>query len=490
MFGPHVTNLGDDERRFTARHTAYYLRRAVGGCGIVVTEGASVHDSDWPYERAPLANRCAEGWREIAECVPRTPDPGDCVTRSRRRPGQQRLQPDAVVGTVEGSGGEQSRDAEVDGTRRHRRGGRRICRRRQDRDGRRMRRRRAQRRAAQLAAPVPVGFDQPARRSRGATTGCCSLARRSPRFVRTPRCSGCACAATSSHRGPGSRPIWHRRSPPALLLPVSTISSCVRGSIYSTEKTRPDFHEPTGFNIDVCRAVKVATASTPVFLQGSIVDSSQAEWAIDEGVCDGVEMTRAQIAEPDLVAKLRMDHADTIRPCIRCNQTCQVRDVRNPIVSCVGEPSAGRETEDPDWYAPATDQRSVLVVGGGVAGLEAARVAATRGHRVAAHEKDGARRWNGCDRRARCRRWPRGWRRSAADLGSRSPPTQDPIAERRRHHPMHGIAARTARVRDRRSFDGHRHRRRASRCCAAGGPDCAVRPDRRADRRGACRGTG
>ena len=66
MFGPHVTNLGDDERRFTPRHTAYYNRRAAGGCSVIVTEGASVHDSDWPYERAPLARRCAAGWSEIA----------------------------------------------------------------------------------------------------------------------------------------------------------------------------------------------------------------------------------------------------------------------------------------------------------------------------------------------------------------------------------------------------------------------------------------
>ena len=67
MFGPHVTNLGDDDRRYTSRHTAYYVRRSSGGCGIIVTEGASVHDSDWPYERAPLASRCAAGWREIAD---------------------------------------------------------------------------------------------------------------------------------------------------------------------------------------------------------------------------------------------------------------------------------------------------------------------------------------------------------------------------------------------------------------------------------------
>ena len=65
MFGPHFTNLGDDDRRFTSRHTAYYERRARGGCGIIVTEGASVHDSDWPYERAPLAAGCGPGWAAI-----------------------------------------------------------------------------------------------------------------------------------------------------------------------------------------------------------------------------------------------------------------------------------------------------------------------------------------------------------------------------------------------------------------------------------------
>jgi 2,4-dienoyl-CoA reductase-like NADH-dependent reductase (Old Yellow Enzyme family) len=67
MFGPHVTNLGDDDRRFTPRHTAYYARRAAGGCGVIVTEGASVHGSDWPYERAPLAERGAPGWQQITE---------------------------------------------------------------------------------------------------------------------------------------------------------------------------------------------------------------------------------------------------------------------------------------------------------------------------------------------------------------------------------------------------------------------------------------
>jgi 2,4-dienoyl-CoA reductase (NADPH2) len=59
-----------------------------------------------------------------------------------------------------------------------------------------------------------------------------------------------------------------------------------------------------------------------------------------------------------------------------------VRDARNPIVTCVGEPSSGHETDDPNWLAVSPRPRDVVVVGGGVAGMETARVAAARGHHV------------------------------------------------------------------------------------------------------------
>ena len=64
MFGPHETNLSRD-RGISARHVAYYARRAAGGCGVIVTETASVHPSDWPYERAPLAADCGPGWAQV-----------------------------------------------------------------------------------------------------------------------------------------------------------------------------------------------------------------------------------------------------------------------------------------------------------------------------------------------------------------------------------------------------------------------------------------
>ena len=169
--------------------------------------------------------------------------------------------------------------------------------------------------------------------------------------------SVCACRATSSHRGRESRRTWRREMAAALAACGLDYIVVTRGSIYSVEKTRPDFHEPAGANIDVCRAVRVAVTDEydiPIVLQGSIVDVGQAEWALggydDDALCDAVEMTRAQIADPDLASKVAAGDVDRIRPCTRCNQTCQVRDARNPIVTCIGEPTSGRETEDPDWY--------------------------------------------------------------------------------------------------------------------------------------------
>ena len=386
MFGPHVTNLGDDDRRLTARHTAYYERRARGGCGIIVTEGASVHDSDWPYERAPLATECGPGWAAIATACHAH---GALVLASLDHAGGQGSSaysqrelwaPSRVpeVNTREVPKWMEAEDiaAVVAGF------------------------------GAAAAAAVAAGCD-----GVEINAGQHSLVRQFLSGLTNHRDDVWgvdrwlfasevieAVRAAIGDRVVGLRLSCDELAPWAGITPEQAPELAARlvgfgidyvvvtrGSIYSAEKTRADVHEPTGYNIDVTRAVKAALGDTPVFLQGSVVEAGQAEWALGDGVCDGVEMTRAQLADPDLVAKVRDGLAP--RPCLRCNQTCQVRDARNPIVTCLSEPTTGRETEDPDWYAPTAHARDVLVVGGGVAGMEIARVAALRGHRVRLAER-------------------------------------------------------------------------------------------------------
>ena len=147
----------------------------------------------------------------------------------------------------------------------------------------------------------------------------------------------------------------------------------VRGGPYSASAYRPGGHTAPLFNADLARQVRDALdGAAAVVLQGSVAGPHAARDALEAGVCDLVEMTRAQIADAGLVAKLRRGHPEQVRPCLLCNQACQVRDPRNPLVSCVGDPRSGHETEDPPEEGRDPRPRDVLVVGGGPAGLEAA----------------------------------------------------------------------------------------------------------------------
>ncbi|HZV51357.1 MAG TPA: FAD-dependent oxidoreductase [Candidatus Dormibacteraeota bacterium] len=172
----------------------------------------------------------------------------------------------------------------------------------------------------------------------------------------------------------------------AALAPGVDYVAVTAGSIYSLEVTRAGLQEPPGYLLDLAGAVRARLEGVPVFASGSLVDPEQAAAAIERGLADACEMTRALIADPDLPRKLEEGRPERVRPCIRCNQDCVVRSAANVPVGCVHNPEAGREAEFPPLVG-AGHGRRVLVVGGGPAGLEAARVAALRGHRVTLLER-------------------------------------------------------------------------------------------------------
>ncbi|MGL4321607.1 MAG: FAD-dependent oxidoreductase [Paracoccaceae bacterium] len=124
-----------------------------------------------------------------------------------------------------------------------------------------------------------------------------------------------------------------------------------------------------------------AEVGLPTFHAARIADVATARHAVKTGQLDMVGMTRAHMADPHIVQKIRDGREHDIRPCVGATY-CLDRIYQGGMALCIHNPATGREETMPHTISPAPVSRHVLVVGAGPAGLEAARVAAHRGHRV------------------------------------------------------------------------------------------------------------
>ncbi len=147
----------------------------------------------------------------------------------------------------------------------------------------------------------------------------------------------------------------------------------------------PPMYNPQGFMIPLAAEAKKAV-SIPIIAGGRMQDYDLACKAVSEGEIDAVGLGRASLADPDYPNKVIAGEVEKIRPCIGCNMGCFRRCVETgEPVSCAVNPQAGREVVN--GLKPGEGKKKIVVVGGGIAGMETARTAALRGYDVTLFEK-------------------------------------------------------------------------------------------------------
>src|SRR5437764_4959035 len=397
VFAAHLTNLAEDNLP-GSRLIAYYRERARGGCGLIITEEQSVHPSDWAYQKLihGFDHRVIPAYLRMIRAVH---EHGTRMFAQINHNGMQAssiysrrpvLGPSPLPDPIHR---EMCKELEPDGIAEFVRG------------------------FALVARHVPqVGFDGAELQSSHS-----SLIRQffSPYYNRRTDAYGGSLEnrmrftleviqAVRAEIGRdftmGIRLCGDELIPAGLTLDdvceiaqhleatgqLDFINTSI-GEFHNLYMVEGSMHTPPGYQLFVSAGIR-EVVKLPVFCTGRIKDPVQAERILREGLADMVDVVRGQICDPAFTRKAREGRTEAIRLCISCNQYCIGRMGLNLSLGCIQSPATGNELLFPSIVPPRSAKASahrptLLIVGGGPGGMQAAKVAAQRGYRVRLYEK-------------------------------------------------------------------------------------------------------
>jgi mycofactocin system FadH/OYE family oxidoreductase 2 len=160
------------------------------------------------------------------------------------------------------------------------------------------------------------------------------------------------------------------------------------GTYYNLHLVRGSMHFPLGFTLHLSQAIK-EVVKVPVFANNRINRPQMAEEIVAQGKADIVGLVRALICDPQFPKKTKEGRTEEISICVSDNQGCIGRVNQAKTIGCIQNPCVGFEKKvDKELKQPISKKKKVMVIGGGPAGMEAARMAALRGHQVTLYEKE------------------------------------------------------------------------------------------------------
>ncbi len=395
VFSAHLTNYATQGGLPSEQHAAYYAERAAGGAGLIITEEHSTHPTDWPYEKLihGFRREVIEGYRRMTDAVHLHGTPifaqlnhngGQASSMFSRLPVwapspvadplfrevPKAVSPGEIEEIVAGYAAVARHCVEggFDGI------------------------------ELQCShSSIVRGFLSPATNRRtdlygGTLENRCRLLVEIVSAVRAAIGPGLAlgvriCGDELIEGGTRIEDAVAIAKIVEATEEVDYINTSIGVATASLFMIEASMHVPPGYAMFIPSAIREAV-SLPVVGVGRFKDPLQAERALLEGQCDLVGVVRGQIADAEFAAKARAGRAEETRLCLSCNQECVGRMGLNRWLGCIENPRTGRESEGVGSVELTTKPQSVVVVGAGPAGLQAAIAAARNGHRVTVVEAE------------------------------------------------------------------------------------------------------